>query len=309
MAGSPPPPHDPAVTGLLYALGSALCWAGLDVARKGLAERTEAAVPVVIGLTFAQAPVFGVWAFLQGDAFADPLAYALPGGAALLLNVLANVAFVRAVQISPLSVTVPLLSLTPVFTGLLAIPLLDEWPAARQWAGIAVVVVGAFALHASRETRGLVDLLKALVREKGSALMAAVALFWSLTGPLDKRALEHASLPGHALVQTAGVGLVLLLYLATRRQLPQLRKLGGSLPHLGGAAVLAIGALALQLQAFQLMLVALVETLKRAVGMTASVAFGRAFFGEAVTAPKLVAIALMAAGTALLTLPDHFWPG
>ncbi len=297
------------VTGLLYALGSALCWAGLDVARKGLAERTEAAVPVVIGLMLAQAPVFAVWAFVAGGAFPDPVAYALPGGGALVLNVLANVAFVRAVQLSPLSLTVPLLSLTPVFTGLLAIPLLGEWPAARQWVGIAVVVVGAFALHASRHTRSAADLFRALLREKGSALMAAVALFWSLTGPLDKRALEHASIPAHALVQTGGVGLVLLLYLLLRGRLSRLRRLGGSLPHLGGASLLAIGAVTLQLHAFQLMLVALVETLKRAVGIAASVLFGRALFGEAVTAPKLVAIALMAAGTVLLTLPERFWPG
>jgi len=296
-------PHDRLVTGLLYALGSALCWAGLDVARKGLAERTEAAVPVVIGLTFAQAPVFGVWALFQGGAFADPAAYALPGGGALVLNVLANVAFVRAVQLSPLSVTVPLLSLTPVFTGLLAIPLLGEWPSVRQWIGIAVVVVGALALHASRDTRGPADLWRALVREKGSVLMVAVALLWSLTGPLDKRALDHASIPAHALVQTGGVGLVLLLVQGLRGRIRELGTLRGSLPHLGGAGLLAVGALALQLHAFQLMLVALVETLKRAVGIVASVLFGRVLFGEAITTPKLLAIALIAVGTGLLSWP------
>jgi multidrug transporter EmrE-like cation transporter len=55
--------------------------------------------------------------------------------------------------------------------------------------------------------------------------------------------------------------------------------------------------------------VALVETLKRAVGIAASVLFGRMLFDEAVTAPKLLAIALIAAGTVLLTWPAGGWPG
>lgn len=307
MASAGPSPHAPAVTALLYAFGSALCWAGLDAARKVLVERTGAVVPLVVGLTLAQAPVFAVWAVFDGTFFTSA-GYLAPGVGALLLNVLANVAFVRAVQLSPLSVTVPLLSLTPVFTGLLAIPLLGEWPARWQWVGIALVVVGAFALHVSRETRSLRDLWRSFLEEKGSKWMAAVALLWSLTGPLDKLALRHASVPAHALVQTAGVGVLLLVALLLRGRLGRLRRLRGSGRHLALAATLAVGALGLQLHAFALLLVALVETLKRAVGMTLSVVFGRLFFGESVTAPKIVAIVLMAGGTALLTLPGS-WLG
>lgn len=296
------------MTGLFYALGSALCWAGLDTARKALAERTGAAVPLVVGLMLAQAPVFVGWILIEGEGFGDPAGYAAPGGAALALNVIANVAFVRAVQLSPLSVTVPLLSLTPVFTALLAIPLLGEWPSALEWVGVGVVVFGALALHASRDARALGQLWRAFLSEKGSGLMAVVALAWSLTGPLDKRALEHATVPAHALVQTGGVGLVLLVYLAARGRLGQLGRLKGSLLPIGGAAALALGAIVLQLQAFQLLFVALVETLKRAVGMTVSVLFGRLLFDESITVPKVVAVVLMAIGAALITVPAEYWP-
>jgi multidrug transporter EmrE-like cation transporter len=46
----------------------------------------------------------------------------------------------------------------------------------------------------------------------------------------------------------------------------------------------------------------LVETLKRGIGNVLAVVFGRLLFAEPVTGRKLAAVALMAAGVALLLL-------
>ena len=129
--------------------------------------------------------------------------YWLPGLGSTIINVAANLAFIEAVRRSPLSLTIPLLSLTPVFTTLLAIPLLGEIPETRQWLGIAAVVVGAFWLNLSRGSISLRNAWEAFGREPGSRLMVAVALMWSLAMPLDKMAVGAAGLEAGAAVNEA----------------------------------------------------------------------------------------------------------
>jgi len=258
------------------------------------------ATALVTLLTLGQAPAFVVWAAIDGGWFHDA-GYLLPGLGCLLINLLANVAFVRALALSPLSLTIPFLSFTPVFASLLAIPLVGELPNAMQSGGIAAVVAGALLLHAGSGA-GLLGLFGAFARERGSVLMVIVAALWSGTAVLDKVALGHASLAAHALVQTAGIGIALLLYLLARGRGAELGKVRESRLAMLGAIAFATLALALQLAAIQATLVAIVETVKRAVGMVMSVVLGRLVFAEPVTTAKVSAIVLMAAGTAAIVL-------
>ena len=98
------------------------------------------------------------------DGWSPPTSeYWLPGLTSVGLNWVANLAFLRALALSPLSVTIPLLSLTPVFTALLAIPLLGETPTALQSAEILAVVAGAFLIRL-RPRASLRTILAALRR-------------------------------------------------------------------------------------------------------------------------------------------------
>ncbi len=285
--------------GIALAVGAALAWAGLDASRKTLA-RDVAPTVLVAWLMLGQGLPFLVWSGIDGRWLGP--GYALPGLACLALNVLANVAFVQAVKLSPLSLTIPYLSLTPALTTLIAVPLLGELPAPQQLAGIGAVVAGAFLLHAGGEGGGVLGPIRAFVRERGSVLMTAVAMMWSATAALDKVALGHASVPAHALVQTAGVGGVLLVWLVWRGRLRELAAIRRRAPAYLLAVGFATAAVALQLFAIRVVMVALMETIKRAIGMTASVVVGRAMFREPITAAKIAAVALMAAGTAAITL-------
>ena len=121
-----------------------------------------------------------------------------------------------------------------------------------------------------------------------------------LNTTLDKLALEHASKPVHALVQTGGVAVALLAWLLLRRAPLSVPR--RAWPALGGSVAFAAGALALQLWAIQLLFVGIVETIKRAVGMTSSVVVGRIAFEETIHPSKLVAVALMIAGTVAVVL-------
>ncbi|MFL6289448.1 MAG: EamA family transporter [Thermoanaerobaculia bacterium] len=278
---------------LLLVVGSSLAWSAHDVSRKFLVGRVRP-VPLAFLLTAAAAPLFAVWTVFDGMPEIQP-GYALPAVASVLLNIAANLMFFAALRTSALSIIIPLLSLTPVFTALLGIPMLGEVPAPLQWLGIVLVVAGAFALNLPEG--------KAAWRwEPGAALMTAVALLWSLTVPLDKMAMARASAPFHATVLCAGVAAGVFVVLVWQRRLGEL----AGLRHVRGAFALALVtsllALGLQLLAIQQVWVGLMETLKRGIGNVSAVILGRAVFGEPVTLRKLLAGALMAAGVGLILI-------
>ena len=284
---------------LVLAFASAIAWASLDALRKHLA--TMGAVPLVVLMSLGQAPLFATWWALEGGAF-DPGTYLIPAAASLVLNVAANLLFVRAVQLSPLSVTVPLLSLTPALTVAIANPLLGEHPSIEQLVGVTAVVGGALLLRPARSTPDGPGGLRALLAEPGVPRMVGVAVLWSATSALDKLATRHTGVPIHALAMNGGVGLVLLSYLAFAGRLRELRAArehAGPLLAAVAAASIAFGA---QLMAFQALLVGLVETIKRGVGLTSAVVVGRVWFGEPLTAGNVVGALVMAAGTALIAL-------
>lgn len=284
-------------TSILLLVGTGLSWAAYDATRKGLAEGTNPAALVAV-LCAMQAPFFGAWLAWDGGV-AMHEGYAVPAATSVVLNIVANVLFIRSVSIAPLSVSVPLLSLTPVFSAGIAWVLVGEAPTAIQAVGIGIVVAAAIGLNA-RTAQG-VDRRRAL---RGASLMALVALLWSVTSVVDKMATEASSAAFHGLVQVAGIASGLGLWLAIRRELGTLRATFRRPVLLVGAALAAVSALGLQLLAFTQVLVSLVEAVKRAIGLLSAVAIGRLVFGERLTLTQVMAVLAMAAGTALILLTD-----
>jgi multidrug transporter EmrE-like cation transporter len=131
--------------------------------------------------------------------------------------------------------------------------------------------------------------------------MIAVAFLWSASVALDKVALPHASPASHAFLLTTGSSLMLLLWVSFRGELGELRAVWAApKPLLVGLVGFAMAAVALQMLSLQWLWVAVVETLKRGLGVLGSIVFGRLFFAEPITQRKLLAGGLMVAGTVLL---------
>lgn len=290
----------------LVLVACALAWSSFDWVRKVLLEDVEP-MPLVFALTGLQTPVMLAWFVVAGGHAGEGLpeaGYLLPALASVAINVVANVLFVVAIQVSPLSVTIPLLSLTPVFTTLLAVPMLGEVPGHYQEIGIALVVIGAFALHA-RPERGMGPrhALRAFLHERGSWMMAVVAFLWSLGPPLDKMAIRASSTSFHALFLSGGVATGLFVVLLVRGRLWEVRQAGRRPALLVVAFLISAAALALQLIAIRMVLVSLVETVKRGLGNVAAAGIGRWVFRERVGWWQWVAVAVMAGGVALILLP------
>lgn len=285
-----------ASTAMAFAVAAAVGWALFDLARRGLADRMGAWA-LVVWLTLGALPLVGASAVAAGDWRVTP-GYWTPAVASVLLNVGANFGYFRAFQLSPISVTLPMLTFTPLFASLLGAAFLGEPLGPRATAGAALVVAGGLA----------VGLRQGGLRfEAGSAWMLAVAFLWSATLLLDKRALAFASPYLHAVVLNAGVALggagALVLAGGARRELASVR---GNAGRLALAVAIGAAALVVQLLALRALPMGGIETLKRGVGGFSAVLLGRLLFAEPLTLRKVAGVALMTAGVALLLL-DGGW--
>ena len=278
---------------ILYMAVSGLAFASLDLIRKLLAGRVDA-LALVFFMSLGAVPLIAILIAFQGIGSVS-VGYWLPGLGALALNLAGNFAFIHSVRLSPLSRTIPLLSLTPAFTALMAIPLLGEVPSRSQTAGILLVVAGATALN-SNVRRPFAGLLQ----EKGALVMVGVALMWSLSGPLDKLALTHASVLFHANVMTLGVAVGALVILWLQGRLDALR---GARSHgwlLVGSMAAVTLALLFQLLAIKGVFVSLVEAFKRSLGSLMAVVLGRIVLGERMRPVQVVAVLVMMVGVGLI---------
>ncbi|MCP3962470.1 MAG: DMT family transporter [bacterium] len=291
-------PMIPTLSALVVVLACAFSWVGLDLLRKLLAGRGRA-TPITFALVAAQLPLFLGWAVIRGEWHIGA-SYWWPGLGSLVVNLLANLAYMQSVRLSPMSATLPLLSLTPVFTTLLGIPLLAEWPRVIQAVGILLVVAGAFLLNRNQEspTAGSERrrFWRSIPTDRGAILMISVALLWSLATPFDKLAIRHADPALHALILVAGITLGLFAVLLRQGRLGEIRDLRSSIGLVLLAAVCSGVAIFLQLLAIQMIWVGLVETVKRAVGAAMALALGRWVFREQVIRRQVAAVGLMLVG-------------
>ncbi len=120
-------------------------------------------------------------------AFYSAFALALP------LEVLSVILYVKALRLSPLSLTLPFLSLTPLFVIGVSYVVLGEEVSFRGLIGILFLAAGSYVLNLHELRGGLFEPVKAIVREKGSLLMILVALIYSVTSSLGKKAILHSS--------------------------------------------------------------------------------------------------------------------
>jgi len=284
--------------GLLFALGAAVLYAGLDLLRKLLADRLEA-VTLLAWMTIGPAPAFAVWAGLSGGGWPEP-GYWLPGLGSALLNVAANLCFLLSVRTAGLGSTIPLLALTPVFSSLLAIPLLGEVPRPLEGAGVLLVVSGAFWLY--RGGRPGEPGEGSRRRALGMTLMVIVAVCWSAATPLDRLALRATSPALHGLVLHLVIGTAMVATLAVQRRLGRLVAAAPHAPLITATVVVGALALTCQLYALEHLWAGFVETIKRGLGSGSALLLGALVLGERLTAAQGLAVALTVLGVALVML-------
>ncbi len=140
-------------------------------------------------------------------------------GLAIPAEVTALFLYLRAIQISPLALTMPFMALTPLLvigTGWL---FLEELPNSAGLAGLVLVVVGAYVLNLHQIRRGWAAPLLAVGKERGSLLILVVSALYAYTLSLGKVALAASSPWFMASAYPLILAAVFVVVLAARRQL------------------------------------------------------------------------------------------
>jgi drug/metabolite transporter (DMT)-like permease len=287
------------VSAILLSLGCGIGFAGADYFRKAV----PAACPNALVLFYfmaGQIPILALALAVSGDVRMTS-GYWLPGVVDVALGIGANLMFVVAVRRSALSLMIPLLALVPVLTTAAAALVLGEIPSLSQISGTGLIVIGLFALYMPHgEGASLTAAWRALRGEPGVPPMLITTIAWSLTPVFDKLCINAASVSMHGLIQVIAIcalsGVWVMMVRGPRGLVPPS---GSSLP-LAGAAIAAGLGYGLQLAAYQATMVAVVEGLKRVTGLLAALVVGRIMFGEAMTKPKIIGVAILAIGVPLI---------
>jgi len=180
-----------AYTWVLLALISAFTLATSDALTKKALARSNEYLVAWFRLLFSIPLLLLLWIFIPVPEldfdFYKAFTLALP------LEIIAIVLYIKALKISPLSLTLPFLSLTPVFLILVSYLILEEKVSFQGGIGIILIAVGSYILNLHEMKKGIFKPLKAITKEKGSVLMICVALIFSVTSSLGKMAIVHSS--------------------------------------------------------------------------------------------------------------------
>jgi len=283
--------------GYLYALGAAFFTAVSDAMSKQILQRHSAVVVAWARLAYASVFLLPLLFFIPIPAL-DGFFW-LTIAALLPLEIIAILLYMKALQISPLSLTVPFLSLTPAFTIFTSFLILGELPNPSGLIGICFIVAGAFALNIHLLKRGALQPLRQILSERGSLLMVVVAFIYSITSVLGKAAIRHSSPAFMGICYIPLISLA-LLPLALRKGM------GGAQLKSGGQWFFLIGAcqalMALcHFKGISMILVSYMISVKR-LSLLFGVAFGGIFFHEEHIRQRLAGSLLMLAGVVLIVI-------
>jgi len=214
------------------------------------------------------------------------------------LEIAALVLYVKAIKLSPLSLTIPFLALSPVFIMVIAFFTLGERPTWAGLSGVALIMAGAYTLNARAAGTGLLGPLKAIAKERGSLMMIAVAMIYSATSTLGKVALIHSSPVFFGFFYPFLLTVVLTVLLLATGRLPLVFSKPKRFLQIGFFSALMIIT---HFAALSLTQVAYMISVKR-TSLLFSVLYGRLLFGEENIRERLAGGAIMLAGVALIAL-------
>jgi len=214
------------------------------------------------------------------------------------LEIAALVLYVKAIRLSPLSLTIPFMALSPVFIMAIAFFTLGERPTPAGLSGVALITAGAYTLNARAAKTGLLGPLKAIARERGSLMMIAVALIYSVTSTLGKTAVIHSNPVFFGFFYPCVLTAVLTVFLIARGKLPLVLSRPKKFIPIGFFSALMIIT---HFAALNLTQVAYMISVKR-TSLLFTVLYGRLLFGEENIRERLAGAVIMLAGVALIAL-------
>lgn len=154
---------------------------------------------IIASLVFISVPVFD-------STYIWTVAVSIP------LNGVALILYMKAIKISPLSLTVPFLAFTPAFIIGTGYFFLDEMPSLWGVGGILVTCLGGYILNLEPGKWRFLAPFKAFFRETGSWVMFIVSFLFSFGAVIGKLGIIHSSPMFFTMTFFAGLNVTLILF-------------------------------------------------------------------------------------------------
>jgi len=220
----------------------------------------------------------------------------------ILLDSFAFILFSKAIQKSDLSMSLPMLTFTPVFTLFTGMLINREFPNTLESVGMIMIVFGAYILNLKNTRKNIWQPILSIYEDKGTLIMFIVACIWGITTSLHKLAILHSNPYFYAGLSSLALTTVFtpLAIIKNKKDFQRaisLKNLPSLLPIglLDGVTTLTL--FLSQNLAFSVLAISLKRT-----SIFFSAIFGWLFFKEKIK-NRLIPIIVMIGGVILITLP------
>ncbi|MFZ2188648.1 MAG: EamA family transporter [Candidatus Moraniibacteriota bacterium] len=217
-----------------------------------------------------------------------------------LLNTIATLLYFYALKISDFSLSVPLISFTPIFLIATSFFILGELPSIVGSIGILVAIAGSYILNIKNKKEPFLEPIKFVVRDKGCRYMLIVAFIYSITSNYDKIiVLTSDVIFGSAAVFALMGAAILFFFLAKNGdRFRQIKENYGIIAIHGATG--AFSAITINI-ALSMQIVPYVMSLKR-TSVIFGVLYGRYLFKEKNMRARLVGAVVMLIGTLMILI-------
>ncbi len=290
------------MTWLILSILTAFCESLKDVFSKKSLQALDS--NVVACVTMAIAAVVLIPGLLMAGVPTLGPNFWMAVGIGGTLNVVAYSLYVKAIQISELSLISPLSALTPLFLLVTSPLIVKEIPTMWDGVGVFLVVMGSYILNLQSQDPDYFAPLRAMVMNKGSRMMIVVAFIWSITSTFDKIGVQNSSpmFWAIALFGYIAIGMLPSLVLSKRVSIESIRqgiRQNWKLLLLAGIANgIAVGS---QMIAVGIAPVTQVIAVKRMSSLF-SVGFGVLIFGEKGWRERLLGAGVMVVGVGVMAV-------
>lgn len=206
----------------------------------------------------------------------------------------------KATKISDLSISMPMLSATPLFLIFTSYFMLNESPTFYGFMGIFLIVIGAYTIHIKNYKQGFFSPFKALLKDKGSFNVLFVAFIWSITANLSKIGILYSNPVFYVSIVYLFVAII-MLPLITFNFKKKIREIKANLNMLMSLGFSSAFMVATAAYAMLVAIVPYVISLKRS-SVIFAIFFGYLFFNEKNIGNALLGTIIMLIGGVLITL-------
>ncbi len=285
---------------LLLSFLTAVFTSAQDILCKRVASRVSPYV-TAWAVSFFSLPFLGVLFFWERPQVHHAEFWPALVTCTLILTV-SSIFFFKSIEESDLSLTIPMLSFTPMLLLITSPIIVGEFPKPWGIVGMALIVLGCYVLFYRSGQEDILAPFRRLIKARGSRYMLIVAILYSIGGNVDKIGMRSSSPLTWSFILNAVVALTLGMILKAKVKDAN-AQIRGSWPWLVLIGLCMAIVMMVQMNALKIAIVPYVIAIKRTSIIMTSI-WGLWFLKEHAGRERLLAVFLMVAGVLVISFAN-----